>query len=92
MGNPVSPILNPSGSLQSAMNWTGFALSMAPLILQLVAAMQQIFPRGSGKKKSKAVQAVIQAAMPGADQGVVQPVIDASVQALKESEHPAFIK
>ncbi len=77
----MSTPVNPSASLQSAMNWTGFALSVAPLALQLVVAMQQIFGKGNGKKKSAAVQKVVQAAVPGVDAAAVQPVIDASVAA-----------
>lgn len=80
----------PSKDLQSAMNWAGFALNIAPAILQLVATIQQLFGKGNGAKKAKVAQTVIQAAAPGVNPAVVQPVIDASVTAMKEAGHPAF--
>ena len=87
----MSTPTNPSSSLQSAMNWSGFALTIAPAVLELAVTLQRLFGKGKGKQKSAVMQSVIKSAVPSADPAVVQSVTDASVAALKEAGHPAFV-
>ncbi len=85
MGSPASPT-----TLEQAQNWSAFALGIAPVVLQLVATIQSLFGRGGGKKKAKVAQTVIKAVAPNIPEEAVQPLIDASVVAMKEAGHPAF--
>jgi hypothetical protein len=92
MSTQPTPI-QPSSALQSAMAWSSFSLSISSTVLELVMTLQRMFGKKvPGAKKAKIVQAVVQSAAPGADPAEVQPVIDASVQAYKDIEHPLFVE